>query len=161
METKTYVVYSFNDLLADAKETARMQLYDLMDACNAEYRDTLNGFCAIFGVELKEWEVNAFGNFNYTIDRRQIHEAFRGKKKKDLLKLPQFFTGYWADDYVMETFKTAIKAGHTPYDAVDKALYALFKAWRDDMEYQVADEHLAEFCEINDIRFFKDGRIAP
>ena len=161
METKEYVVYSFDELSDKAKEKARMQFDFLMDSLQAEYRDALNKFCDMLGFDVKNWEVSAFGNIDYTLDRLQIHKVFRGKKKKELLKLPQYLTGFWVDDYLMESFKSEIKIGSTPYDAIDRALYAFFRAWRDDMEHAISDENISEFCNANGIVFFENGDVAP
>lgn len=161
METKVYNVYRFDELDCGAKEKARTQFYFLMDSWNLDYRNALEKFCDMLGFDVENWEVTAFGRIDYTINRRQIHEAFRGKRKKELLKLPQFFTGFWVDDYLMETFKSEIKAGRAPYDAVDRTLYAFFMAWRDDAEHAISDENITEYCDDNNIVFFENGEIAP
>lgn len=161
METKEYVVYSFDELDDNAKEKVREKFCFLIDAWGADYRNTLDKFCDILGIKIKDWEVSAFGNIYYTLDRRQIHEAFRGKKKKELLKLPEYITGFCADYVIMEVFKFAIKTGETPYDAVDKAIYAFFKEWRDVMEHAISNENIAEYCADNGIKFLKNGDVAP
>jgi len=68
-------------------------------------------------------------------------------------------TGYCLDCALWFTFFDEFKRTGSAKKAFDDAIYAGFKAWRDDMEYQLSDESIDESMTINEYEFYENGEM--
>ena len=159
MRTETITVYTFQELPTEAaKERAREWWRSDADclAWGGESIDSIRAFCDEFSVTLKSWEVSPYASPHYSTDAENRH--FRGRKLREFTReaMP---TGYCLDCALWQTFYDEFKRTGDAKAAFDSALWAAFKAWRDDMEYQLSDECVDELLEINGYEFTEAGTI--
>ena len=155
MRTQTIEIYSFAELSEEAKEKAReWWRRDLDYPWHDESLASVKAFCAHFGVKLKNLSIGAFCPFEYSTDAENSN--FRGIKLRDIDReyMP---TGYCLDNCLWYAFHDEFKKTGDAKGAFDAALYAGFKSWRDDMEYQYSDEATDEAILVNDYEFFETG----
>jgi hypothetical protein len=159
MRTITCTLYKFDDLPTDeAKEKAREWWRNGLEfAWNSESLDSIKTFCAHFGVTLKDWTAGPYSSPEYRTDAENQH--FRGRRLRDFNR-DHMPTGYCLDCDLWMTFYDRFKATGDAKGAFDEALWAGFKAWRDDMEWQLSDEYIDECLTINEYEFDEEGRLA-
>ncbi len=159
MRTIEIQVYAFSELSDPAKEKARHWYRAGIDyTWSNEARQSLEHFCDRYGATLKEWSIGAYCTIDYTLHAPPA--LFRGLKLSEVDRdaMP---TGYYLDATLYITFYDEWKRTSDPCAAFDAAIYAGFKAWRDDMEYQLSDEAVDEVIEINEYTFTEDGKFYP
>jgi hypothetical protein len=160
MRTIEIQVYAFSELSDAAKQRARDWYRDGADYTwrSRESQQSLVHFCDQFGAILKEWSIGAYCPIDYTLHAPPA--LFRGLKLSELDRnaMP---TGYYLDATLYTTFYDEWKRTSDPCAAFDAAIYAAFKAWRDDMEWQLSDEAVDESIEINEYAFTEDGKFFP
>jgi hypothetical protein len=103
MRTKTVTIHTFEELSDDAQQTAidnwREQAIDF--AWNAEWRDSLNAFCDVTGIDAYDWQVGYGGSYvNWRFDGLEGIEPddLTGLRLRTWLInnwLPKFRTGKW------------------------------------------------------------------
>ncbi len=156
MRTETITIYQFKELpTEEAKEKAREWWRNGIDfSWDSESISSIKAFCEAFGVNLSNWSVGPYSNPEYTTDATNEH--FRGRRLRefDRYAMP---TGYCLDCSLWTTFYDEFKRTGDARGAFDSALWAGFKAWQDDMEYQLSDECIDEMLEINEYEFTEDG----
>lgn len=159
MRTKTITIYKFEELPTEsAKENAREWYRQGIDfAWDSESLDSIRAFCAEFGVTLKDWSAGPYRSPEYTTDVDSRH--FRGRKLREF-KRDHMPTGYCLDSNLWATFYDVFKRTGDAKEAFDQALWDAFRAWRDDMEYQLSDESVDEMLTINEYEFTEDGERA-
>lgn len=161
MRTATITLYKFDELPSEcAKERARergRQWIAEDPARDAESLESVKVFCEFFGVKLKDWEVGAYSPFSFSTDAENRH--FRGRKLRDFDRdyMP---TGYCLDCDLWMTFYDEFKKIGDAKTAFNEALHAGFKAWRDDLEFQLDDEYIDEFLTINEYEFDEYGNFS-
>ena len=158
MRTIEQTIYTFEELPTDAaKEKARDWFRNAGDcAWMDESRQSIEAFCNHFGVTLRDWSVGAYSPIDYRTDASNEH--FRGCKLRDV-KRDYMPTGYCVDCSLWETFHDEFKRTGDAKGAFDSAMYAGFKAWRADLEWQMSDEYIDECLSINAYEFDENGRI--
>lgn len=155
MKTIEIQIFSFSELSDKARERARDWFKNGLDpAWGDESLDSIKKFCDRFDVTLTEWSIGARSPIDYRTDATQAH--FRG------VKLSQFTrdhtpTGYCLDCALWGTFYDVFKATGDAKRAFNDALYAGFKEWRDDLEWQYSDEAVDENIEANNYQFTISG----
>lgn len=156
METVQIDVFTFDELSEEAKEKAREWWRNDCDplAWNDESRGSIEAFCDHFGVKLKEWEVCPYSSPIYSTDAENRH--FRGIRLSQIDRdaMP---TGYCLDATLWMTFYDHFKKTGDAKGAFDAALWEAFKAWRDDMEWQLSDECVDDCLIANGYRFLESG----
>lgn len=158
MRTIKQTIYTFDELNESAKERARQWFKESHDlAWNEESRESIQAFCSHFGVKLKDWSIGAFCPFDYSTNAENQH--FRGVKLRDF-KREHTPTGYCLDCDLWMTFYDTFKRTGDAKGAFDAALWAGFKAWRDDLEWQYSDEYAEETILINEYEFNEEGGAA-
>lgn len=154
---KTINTYSFSELSESTKSRAlddyRSKGFDY--AWQDESHESLNAFCDLFGVSVKDWSIGTWGNSYISTDAENNH--FRGWNKAKVNAIPEFLTGYCLDCTFIGVFKRQFeKTGDALYsfnDAIDAGL----SDWIEDMKYQESDEYIAEFLTGNEFQFLEDG----
>lgn len=158
MRTETITIYKFDELPNEnAKNRAREWYREGQEFhWSDESMDSINAFCDHFGVRLTQWRVAPFEAPDY--DAQYFNSHFRGLKLKDFNR-DHMPTGYCLDCDLWITFYDEFKRTGSAKLAFDAALYAGFKAWRDDMEHQCTDEYIDEHLTINGLEFDEYGAI--
>lgn len=155
--TKTFEIYTIKELSESAKEHAFNALRETdLYAWHSEWIDSIRTFCKYFGVDIKRWNVGPWCPVEYTIGD-YTNANFRG------LKLSQFNpdhmpTGFCGDSDLWATFYNEFKRTGDAKYAFEQAAHAGFVAWRNDWEESLSDNALVELCDINEYRFYEDGR---
>lgn len=155
MRTAIINLYKINELSEKAKQKAIDYFRE-----NPQYfwfdegMDSLKTFASHFGVSILDYELGAYHPIHYKTN--DTNENFRGRKLKQFQReyMP---TGYCIDYDIWMTFYDFFKESGDAKLAFHEALYAGFKAIRDDMEYQLSDEYLLEHIEANEYEFLEDG----
>ena len=156
MKTLQIDVYEFSELSDKAKEKARDWFSDGREwAYMDESLGSIKAFCACFGVRLTDYEISGYGHCSYSTDAENHH--FRGLRLKQFNRdfMP---TGYYLDCALWETFHDQFKATGSAKQAFDSAMDAGFKAWANDLEYQLSDEYIDEYIVANEYTFTIDGK---
>lgn len=156
-ETITRSLYQFHELSEKAKASAREWF---RDGIAGEYSWTdeslysIKTFCAAFDAKLTGWEICPYTYYTFKTDATA--ENFRGRKLRDFDRgaMP---TGYCLDCELWQTFHDEFKRTGDAKRAFNEALEAAFKAWREDMEYQLSDEAIDESISINEYEFSETG----
>ena len=157
MRMETINVYSFDELSDEAKDKARSKYRENCDFhWNDECKDSINAFCDHFGIRLTAWSVSPYSSPDYSAEYFNSH--FRGLKLKDF-KRDHMPTGYCLDCDLWMTFYDEFKATGCAKKAFDKALWAGFIGWRNEMESQLEDDYIDEHLMMNEYEFTEDGDI--
>ena len=155
LATVTY--YKFDELDNSAKEAARIWWRNGIDfSWSDESLDSIKAFCAQFGVKLSNWSIGPYAPIEYRAD--YDNSNFRGVKLRDLTR-ENYPTGYCLDANLSIAFYDHFEATGDAKAAFDHALHAGFKSWRDDMEYQLSDEHVDEMLICNEYEFDENGNL--
>jgi len=148
-------VYKFDELSESAKNRAREDWRENIDVSwSTESLESIKAFCEAFNVTLKDWSIGAYCPLDYETNAENQH--FRGVKLKSINR-DSMPTGYCLDCDLWFTFYDEFKRTGDAKHAFNDALYAGFKAWRDDMEGQLSDESIDESLTINEYEFTEDG----
>lgn len=156
METINLQIFSFDELNDEAKEKAREWMRNGFDGFwNDEALGSIQAFVDHFGANLRSWSIGAFCPIDYNVECFNSH--FRGMKLKDFNRdfMP---TGYCLDCNLWQTFYDKFKATGSAKLAFDDAIYEGFKAWRNDLEWQLSDEYIDEHLTINEFKFLQNGK---
>ena len=156
---KTINTYSFSELSESTKSRAlddyRSNGFEY--AWQEESHESLNAFCALFGVKVKDWSIGTRSHSYIKTDAENSH--FRGWNKAKVNAIPEFLTGYCLDCAFIEEFKKEFeKTGDALY-SFSEAIDAGIKEWVNDLEYQESDEFIADFLTANEYDFLEDGRM--
>lgn len=157
MRTEIIEIFKFAELSDEAKDRARERWRINCDfAWQSESKDSIIKFCEHFGVKLTDWCVCPYESPWFKTNADNSH--FRGRKLKhfDREFMP---TGYCLDCDLWITFYDEFKRTGDAKQAFDAALYAGFRAWRDDMEYQLSNEYIDEMLIANEYEFYEDGSL--
>jgi hypothetical protein len=155
MRTETIQLYTIGELGEKAKQKAishfrETHQYFWFD----EGMESLKTFTNHFGVSILDYEIGAYCPFHYKTN--DTNQNFRGLKLRGFQR-DYAPTGYCLDYDVWMTFYDSFKESANAKLAFHEALYAGFKAIRDDMEWQLSDEYLFEHIEANEYEFLADG----
>ena len=147
-------IYHFDELSDEAKETARDSFRDMEPLWTKESIQSIEAFCEAFGVSLLDYSVDIYRSFYRT---NAGNANFRGKKLSQFNRdyMP---TGYCLDNDLWMTFYDVFKTTGDAKYAFDAALYAGFKAWREDMKYQTTDEYIDDFILAHGYEFYENGK---
>jgi hypothetical protein len=157
MQVIETTVYSFDELSDKAKEKARDQHRANSDFLwSDECADSIKTFCQHFGIKLIYWDVAPYSSPDYSAEYFNSH--FRGLKLRDF-KRDHMPTGYYLDCDLWMTFYDEFKRTSSAKKAFDKALYAGFIAFRNDLEAQLSDEYIDEHLTINEYQYTETGKL--
>lgn len=160
MIDKQTEVFQFSELSDRAKEKARDWWREVSVgdyAWSDESRDSIEKFCAEFGVKLLDYSVCLWETPDYKTNADNSH--FRGRKLSQF-KRDATPTGYCLDCALYQTFYDEFKRTGDAKHAFEKALYAGFIDWRSDMESQTEDEYIDDCLIANAYEFDIKGNRA-
>ena len=156
---QTINTYNFTELSEDAQQKAceeyRQNGFEY--AFQDESFDSLNAFCALFGVKVTDYSIGTWGNSYIKTDAENSH--FRGWNKAKVAAIPEFLTGYCLDCAFVEAFKSHFSKGVPALQAFNDAIDAGLKEWVSDLESQESDEYIADHMEANEYQFLENGRM--
>ena len=156
MRTVNVQLYDFNELSPTAKQHARDHYRNNMEyAWCDDSIGSIKAFCAKFGVELTDYSVDSCW-FSYKTNA--ANDNFRGVKLRDI-NPDSMPTGYCLDADLYIEFHRVFRLTGNAKVAFDRAMYAGFKAWRNDLAYQESDEYVEETLESMGCEFLETGRI--
>jgi hypothetical protein len=159
MEVVELQIFQFHELDEQAKNKAReWYRYDMDYHWGDESLQSIQAFCDHFGIRLITWSVAPYSSPDYHADYFNSH--FRGMKLKDFER-DHMPTGYCLDCDLWMTFYDEFKRTGSAKTAFDKALWAGFIAWRNDMEAQLKDDYIDDHIQINEWSFTEDGKFYP
>ncbi len=151
-------IFTFDELSDSAKEKAREWGREIVGSdmnWSDESKSSIKAFCDHFGVTLTDWSIGAYSPIQYSTDAENHH--FRGHKLRDFNRghMP---TGYCLDCSLWQEFYDEFKRTGNAKESFDTAIYAGFKAWRDDLEDQLKDEQIDDFIIANVYEFDENGK---
>lgn len=172
-------IYNFSELNEIAKLNA-MSKYNNPVSCNEEWEATLNAFCYMFDIKMRDWSV---GDYDYYFDVKSYgsincggyrlskylnnNDNYKYKYDNkyhtiDFMADNCGLTGFCGDYTVLlpivET-KNYKRKYDTHEDMFNDCLKSLFSEWRDDRCYQASEEYFAELADINEWEFDENGNI--
>lgn len=155
MKTISLTLYTFDELSDKAKERARSWWRQFSEySWTNESIDSIRTFCAHFGVELTNFEVDSW-RYHFKADAENSH--FRGVKLRDF-KRDHMPTGYCLDCALWQTFYDVFKNTGDAKHAFNTALDAGFSEWKSDLEHQESNEFIDEEMTINEYTFLENGQ---
>ena len=190
MKIKEIKVYEFHELSSESQDQAIEYFANKIDFSSfwsMDYKNTLDKFCDIFDVKLRDWNIDTY-SYDYRISSipdteisglklyKLIQNSFwdslyskkifykNDKKRKSKILLEQNdITGFCADYAILEPIYDYIKKPNLKYnykDLIELCLDSFFSYWLNDIEYQYSSENIKEFIEINDYEFLESGELA-
>ena len=154
---KTITTYSFSELSESTKSRAlddyRSNGFEY--AWQDESRESLDAFCALFGVEVKDWSISTWGQSYIKTDADNSH--FRGWNKAKVSTIPEFLTGYCLDCDFIDAFKKEFDRTGNTLGAFNEAIDSGLAVWVKDMEWQESDEYIIDCIEANEYQFLENG----
>jgi hypothetical protein len=159
MQVVELQIFQFHELSDEAKDKAREWYRTDMDYhWGDESLESIQAFCNHFGIHHIRWSVAPYCTPDYHVDYFNSH--FRGMKLTDFNR-DHMPTGFCLDCDLWITFYDEFKRTGSAKTAFDKALWAGFIAWRNDMEAQLANDYIDEHIQINEWTFTKEGKFYP
>jgi hypothetical protein len=155
MRTIEIQLFTFPELSETAKEKAiEAYRYGLETCWGDESLESIHAFVNHFGASLRNWSIGAYAPIDF--DCQYFNSHFRGLKLRDFNRdyMP---TGYCLDCDLWVTFYDEFKRTGSAKKAFDAALYAGFKAWRADIEWQLSDEAISETLDCVGYEFTEAG----
>lgn len=183
MKTKSYNVYSFAELSADAKQRAKDQhAANFGFAWSNDYLASLRALAEHFGGKLTDWQIDWFaGSYSSASfdmpdsDLASLGDDFAETEASIAAKLAELgafdpatlkgsgeckLTGFCGDESAIDGFRIAWNGGER---SLDKLMQAAFREWLKDAQADCAgqyeDETFAEHCDANNYEFTAEGRI--
>lgn len=96
--------------------------------------------------------------------RRYYSKTARASRKSRILcnnSYEDCLTGCWCDDAVdnaLNNINQSVKDKFNAREFVENLLKGFFEQWRNDYEYAISDECIAEEIEVNDYEFYENGK---
>lgn len=155
IETK---IFTFEELSSEAKGRALDKVRENYEiAWSDESINSIETFCAAFGVSLQDYQVDPYYRYSYKISGLE-NKNFRGRKLREFS--PDYMpTGYCLDCSLWGEFYAQFKRTGDAKYAFTQALEQGFIDWRKDMEEQLEDDSLIEYILINKFEFTEDGKL--
>ena len=155
-QVKQVNVFDITELSDKAKDKAFYEWCGLSMYDGSDNIGTIESFCQLFNVNLKDWEVCEY-RYGYTVDIPQQRNI---TKRKALAMVNQWEVnqGYFLASIACESIKSGWYKGDIKY-TIRNCLDDMFKAYQDDMECYYSMESFIETCQCNDWLFHTDGRI--
>ena len=96
--------------------------------------------------------------------KRYYSKTSRASKKSRILCNNSYeycLTGCWCDnaiDNALNNINQSVKKHLNAREFVESILEGFFEQWRNDYEYSISDECIAEEIEVNDYEFYENGK---
>jgi len=152
-------VFAFSELSEKAKDKAHYEyLYHGFDFDEADNIGTIKSFCDLFDVRLIDWSIDCC---HYYYDAKIPNQ--RSVTKKQAIAMVEQWSdkiGYYLCYDAMQEMQNQDNWRHGDLKyVIDNAIDAMFKSWRNDLEYYHSIEYFAELCECNDWVFLESGEM--
>jgi len=159
METVEITIYSYPELSDRAQTRAREWYLNSFEyPWFDEALGSLKGFCAHFGVELKNYEISPYSYSWVKTNAENRH--FRGYTLKEAQQLEdKDLTGYCFDYSLTGTFYKSFKETGCALLAFNEAVDKWLKDVISDIEYNESEEAMLETFEANGYQFDESGRL--
>ena len=96
--------------------------------------------------------------------KRYYSKTSRASRKSRILCNNSYeycLTGCWCDDAIdnaLININQSVKKHLNAREFVESLLEGFFEQWRNDYEYAISDECIAEEIEVNDYEFYENGK---
>ena len=96
--------------------------------------------------------------------KRYYSKTSRASRKSRILCNNSYeycLTGCWCDDAIdnaLNNIGQSLKKHLNAREFVESLLEGFFEQWRNDYEYAISDECIAEEIDVNDYEFYEDGK---
>ena len=159
METVEINIYTYDELSDSAQTKVREWYLSSFDyPWFDEAIGSLKGFCAHFGVSVKDYEISPYSYSWVKTDANNSN--FRGFTLKEAQKLEdKDLTGYCFDYSLTGHFYKVFKETGDSLYAFNQSVKNWIKDVIKDMEYHESEEAMKETIEANDYRFEESGRL--
>lgn len=171
MKTVEIKIYRFSELSPSAQETALAHFREdptLASDVADEIMASVRSFCKMFNITLKNIYLDdslfsasypKLNNPHCEDGRETVGEFLSSRFPKN--DCP--FTGVCWDETLLDSVRENLTNTSTDSDdlrsVIDNSLYAICRAYQDEVLYRYGDEALTELIEANDYEFTIDGRI--
>lgn len=167
MKTVQIKIYRLSELSPKSKETALAHFREdptLASDVADEIIDSVKCFCKTFGINFKHIHLD---NSIFSVDYPKLSETYNetvGDYLKTLVPKGDCpFTGVCWDETLLDSVRENLTSTSTDSDdlrsVLSDSLYAICRAYQDEVSYRYGDEALSELIEANDYEFTSDGRI--
>lgn len=152
-------VFAFGELSEKAKDKAHYEyLYHGFDYDESDNIETIKSFCKLFDIELQNWSIDSC---NYYYDAKiPVQRGITKKQAIAMVNQWEISQGYCLAYSAVNAISDANnwRYGDLKY-VIDQCLDAMFKACRDDYDYQSSIEYFAELCGANEWVFLESGEM--
>ena len=150
-------VFTIGELSEKAQEKAH---YDYL-ACGFDFDhsdniSTIESFCDLFYIDLKNWSVDSC-SYGYTVEIPQQRNITK-KQAVAMVESWETSQGYFLAGIACNAIKNAWQYGDIK-QAIGDCLDSMFQAWQSDCEYQESVECFVESCEANEYTFLESGEM--
>lgn len=159
--------YEYRNTLEMIEQIFRVKVYDWhVDEYNTYFRFNFVGIDEDIENEPRLFLRYLNTNVLPCIDnqKRYYSKTARASRKSRILSNKSYdycLTGTWCDDAVdnaLNNIGQSLKKHFNAREFVNSILEGFFEQWRNDYEYAISDECIAEDIEANDYEFFEDGK---
>lgn len=165
MRTVEVNVYKFNELEDDVKEKVLDNYRYTMDFFwTHENEESFKEFGDWIG-GLVDWSVGAY-TYSRASCKLNWYDWTRGGfdtlawLKENLSEKECPFTGYYMDEMILKPIREFMEKPDKHQDLqdlADRCADAFWRAYQEDLEFQLSDEYIIDMIEANEWEFTKDG----
>lgn len=171
METRTYNVYTIDELPEEARQKAINEWRTNDYYSGHDNRDSLDKFSDIMPIKVIDFEYGygrkninfKFYDFDTELSKKEIKEdiLYRFKSAGIDLKKDYPLTGYYIDDCLLSPIRKFLKKPYnTSYrDLMEECLNEWLYACEADYEETQSEEYILETMRANDYMFTEDGKL--
>ena len=101
----------------------------------------------------------------YIDNKKRYYSKTAGVSRKSRILCKNSYdyclTGCWCDDAIdnaLNNINQSVKKHLNAREFVESILEGFFEQWRNDYEYAISDECIAEDIEVNDYEFYENGK---
>lgn len=162
--TKSYEVYTFDELSDEAKENALQEFQNVTPYFWADDAiASLKAFANAINITIDDYEIDFYSCSHSSIKTsNDDHAITNDQAARDIKKDGEAmkFTGYCLDADLADGFYKEYLNGERNAGALFRAAFdSLLEAAQKDVDYQYSIEGFADFAEVNEYQFLADGSL--